>query len=54
MPFADAETLISVAMNGNTLLRYITLQWCIMFKPATTIHSAVIQIEISINLHYRK
>jgi hypothetical protein len=50
MPFADAETLISVEMNNNNaLLRYITLQWCIMFKPATTIHSAGIQIEMSVN-----
>jgi len=49
MPLADGGTLISVEMNNNTLLRYITLQWCIMFKPATTIHSAGIQIEMSIN-----
>jgi hypothetical protein len=31
MSFADAETLISVEMNNHILLRYITLQWCIMF-----------------------
>ena len=36
MPFADAEILMSVEMNNNSLLRHITLQWCIMFKPATT------------------
>jgi len=54
MPFADADTLIPVDMNNTTLLRYITLQWCVMFKPATTIHSAGIQIEMSINLHVRK
>jgi len=43
MPFADAANLISMEINNNTLLRYITLQWCIMFKAATTIHSAGIQ-----------
>jgi hypothetical protein len=59
MPFADAETLVSVEMNNDTLCRYVTLQWCIMLRPATTIHSAGIQIEMSIinqsiNLHVRK
>jgi hypothetical protein len=54
MPFTDAETLISVEMNNNALHRYITFQWCIMLKPATTIQTAGIQIEMSINLHVRK